>query len=84
MAVLINFLSVGAHACLLDMRPRPFSVVVSMLLIAAVCTMAAAALAMVGGLGQLAWRGPDAAGGRAAQLIAALGLLTYAAVTLTH
>jgi hypothetical protein len=46
--------------------------------------LATAALAMVGGLAQLAWRGPDATGGRAAQVIAALGLLAYAAVTLTH
>jgi hypothetical protein len=48
------------------------------------CTLAAAALAMVGGLGRLAWLGPEAAGARAAQVVAALGLLAYAAVTLTH
>ncbi len=48
------------------------------------CTLAAAALAMVGGLGRLAWLGHDGSGARAAQVVAALGLLAYAAVTLTH
>jgi hypothetical protein len=48
------------------------------------CTLAVSALAMVGGLGRLAWLGPEAAGARAAQVVAALGLLAYAAVTLTR
>jgi hypothetical protein len=46
--------------------------------------MALSALAMIGGLGRLAWLGKDAARARVAQAVAALGLLTYAAVALTH
>jgi hypothetical protein len=46
------------------------------------CTLAAAALAMMAGLARLAWLGRDAAGARVAQVVAAAGLLAYAAVTL--
>jgi hypothetical protein len=46
--------------------------------------MALSALAMIGGLGRLAWLGQEAARARVAQAVAALGLLTYAAVALTH
>lgn len=49
-----------------------------------VVTLAAAALAMIGGLGRLAWLGGEARGARVAQAVAAAGLLAYAAVTLTH
>jgi hypothetical protein len=48
------------------------------------CALAASALAMVGGLGRLAWVGREASGARVAQAIAAAGLLSYAALTLTH
>jgi hypothetical protein len=48
------------------------------------CTLAVAALAMVGGLGRLAWLGQEAGGARVAQTVAAAGLLTYAALALTH
>jgi hypothetical protein len=48
------------------------------------CALSAAALAMVGGLGRLAWLGQDASRARVTQLVAAAGLLAYAAVSLTH
>jgi hypothetical protein len=43
-----------------------------------------AGLAMAGGLARLAWLGKDAAGARAAQIVAAAGLLVYAAVALVR
>jgi hypothetical protein len=39
---------------------------------------------MAGGLARLAWLGKDAAGARAAQIVAAAGLLVYAAVALVR
>ena len=48
------------------------------------CALATAALAMVGGLGRLAWLGQEAGGARVAQAFAAAGLLAYAAITLTR
>jgi hypothetical protein len=48
------------------------------------CALAASALAMVGGLGRLAWLGREASGARVARAVAAAGLLAYAALTLAH
>jgi len=45
-------------------------------------TLAAAALAMIGGLARLAWLGEDAARARVAQGVAAVGFVAYAVVAL--
>lgn len=45
--------------------------------------LAAAAAAMIGGLGRLAWLGPDAAHARLAQAVAAAGFVGYALVLLS-
>lgn len=45
-------------------------------------TLAAAAIAMIGGLGRLAWLGPEAARARVAQAVAAAGFVAYAVVLL--